>query len=46
MGVYCTEAQIPRHPAKMGEIMEVRRVNYSGAVLFGDKQEIEPPRVS
>ncbi len=40
MGVYCTLALIPHHAAKVGEIMEVRRVDYDGAALFGDKREI------
>jgi hypothetical protein len=40
MGAYCTQAYIPRHIAKVGEIMEVKRVDFSGAVLVGDKQEI------
>ncbi len=40
MGTYCTRALIPRHPAQVGEIMDVRWVGYDGAVLFGDKREI------
>jgi hypothetical protein len=43
MGTYCTRASIPRHPAKLGEILEVRRLSpfdrYDVA-LFGDNQEI------
>jgi len=40
MGIYCTLALLPHHAAKLGEIMEVRWVDYDGAALFGDKREI------
>jgi hypothetical protein len=33
-------ALIPRHPARVGEIMQVRWFDYYGAILFGDKYEI------
>jgi hypothetical protein len=41
MGAYCTLFNIRRHPASLGEIMEVRRLSpYDDAVLFGDRREI------
>jgi hypothetical protein len=41
MGAYCTLLNIRRHPASLGEIMEVRRLSpYYDAVLFGDRKEI------
>ncbi len=40
MGAYCIRALIPRHPARVGEIMRVRWSDYYGAILFGDKHEI------
>jgi hypothetical protein len=42
MGAYCTLLDIRRHPASLGEIMEVRRLSpyYYDAVLFGDRKEI------
>src|SRR4029453_629139 len=41
MGVYCTLDYIRRHPAGVGEIMEVRRVSpYYDAAMFGDRGEI------
>jgi hypothetical protein len=42
MGAYCTLDYTHRHPARMGEIMEVRRP-YPGhhfVAVFGDKDEI------
>lgn len=40
MGAYCTRALIPRHTAKVDEIMEVLWSDYHGAALFGDRREI------
>ncbi len=40
MGAYCIRALIPRHPARVGEIMRVRWSDYYGAILFGDRHEI------
>ena len=41
MGAYCTLDYIRRHPAGVGEIMEVRRVSpYYYAAMFGDRGEI------
>jgi hypothetical protein len=41
MGAYCTLLNIRRHPASLGEIMEVRRPSpYDDPVLFGDRKEI------
>jgi hypothetical protein len=41
MGAYCTLDYIRRHPARLGEIMEVRRLsNYYDAAVFGDRGEI------
>jgi hypothetical protein len=41
MGAYCTLLNIRRHPAILGEIMEVRRPSpYDDPVLFGDRKEI------
>jgi hypothetical protein len=41
MGDYCRRARIPRHSAKVGEIMQVARLSPGDeAVLLGDHQEI------
>jgi hypothetical protein len=41
MGAYCTLDSIRRHPAGLGEIMEVRRLStYYEAAMFGDRGEI------
>ena len=41
MGAYCTLDSIRRHPAGLGEIMEVRRLStYYDAAMFGDRGEI------
>ena len=41
MGAYCTLDSIRRHPAGLGEIMEVRRLStYYDAAVFGDGNEI------
>jgi hypothetical protein len=41
MGAYCTLDSIRRHPARLGEIMEVRRLSsYYDAAVFGDRNEI------
>jgi hypothetical protein len=41
MGAYCGLSDIRRHPAGLGEIMEVRRLSpYYDAALFGDRREI------
>jgi hypothetical protein len=41
MGAYCTLLDVRRHPASLGEIMEVRCLSpYYDAVLFGDRKEI------
>ncbi len=42
MGAYCTLDYIRRHPAKMGEILEVRRSypDYHYVAVFGDNKEI------
>ncbi len=41
MGAYCTLDHIRRHPAGLGEIMEVRRLStYYDAAMFGDRGEI------
>src|SRR5207245_9197425 len=41
MGAYCMLASIRRHPARPGEIMEVRRLfTYYDAAVFGDRDEI------
>src|SRR5947209_4676007 len=41
MGAYCTLDSIRRHPARLGEIMEVRRLStYYDAAVFGDRDEI------
>jgi hypothetical protein len=42
MGEYCTRVHIRRHPAKVGEILEVRRYSsyYYDVALFGDDREI------
>jgi hypothetical protein len=40
-GAYCTLDSIRRHPAGLGEIMEVRRLStYYDAAMFGDRGEI------
>lgn len=40
MGAYCTRSLIPRHHAKVDEIMEVLWSDYHGAAIFGDGREI------
>ena len=41
MGAYCTLDSIRRHTARLGEIMEVRRLStYYDAAVFGDRNEI------
>lgn len=40
MGAYCTRALIPRHAAKVGEVIQVLWSDYHGAALFGDRREI------
>jgi hypothetical protein len=41
MGAYCTLLDVRRHPASLGEIMEVRCLApYYDGVLFGDRKEI------
>jgi hypothetical protein len=41
MGAYCTLLDVRRHPASLGEIMEVRcHSPYYDGVLFGDRKEI------
>ncbi len=41
MGAYCKLDNIRRHPAKLGEIMEVRRLSsYYDVAMFGDQGEI------
>jgi len=41
VGAYCTLDHVRRHPARFGEIMEVRRVSpYYEAAVFGDRDEI------
>ena len=41
MGAYCTLGYIRRHDARLGEIMEVRRLStYYDAAVFGDRGEI------
>ena len=41
MGAYCTLDSIRRHPARLGEIMEVRRIStYYDVAVFGDRGEI------
>ena len=40
MGAYCLLESVPSHRASVGEILEVRWVDYYGAVIFGDKNEI------
>jgi hypothetical protein len=41
MGAYCTLTNVRRHPARLGESMEVRRLSpYHEAILFGDNDEI------
>ncbi len=44
MGAYCTLDSIRRHPARLGEIIEVRRLfTYYDAAVFGDRDEIASP---
>src|SRR5215472_5305345 len=41
MGAYCKLDYMRRHPAGLGEIMEVRRLStYYDAAMFGDRGEI------
>ena len=41
MGAYCKLDHIRRHPAGLGEIMEVRRLStYYDVGMFGDRGEI------
>jgi hypothetical protein len=41
MGAYCKLLGVRRHPASLGEIMEVRCPSpYDDGVLFGDRKEI------
>src|SRR4029450_1618125 len=40
MGTYCLLESVPSHRASVGEILEVRWVDYYGAVIFGDRNEI------
>lgn len=42
MGAYCTRAFIPRHAARVGEIMQVRRLSsyWHDVALFGAHDEI------
>jgi hypothetical protein len=41
MGAYCTLLDVRRHPASLGEIMEVRCLSpYYDGILFGDRKEI------
>ena len=41
MGAYCTLDYTRRHAAKMGEIMEVRRIDrYQYVAVFGDNDEL------
>ncbi len=42
MGAYCRRASIPRHAARIGEIMQVRRLSsyFHDVALFGDHDEI------
>lgn len=42
MGAYCTRAFIPRHAARAGETMHVRRLSsyWHDVGLFGDRDEI------
>ena len=40
MGAYCLLESVPSHRASVGEILEVRRVDHYGAVIFGDRNEI------
>ena len=44
MGAYRTLVRIRRHPARLGEIMEVRRPStYSEAAVSGDRDETGSP---
>jgi len=40
MGAYCLLESVASHRASVGEILEVRWVDYYGAVIFGDRNEI------
>lgn len=41
MGAYCTLVSIRHHPARLGEIMEIRRLApYHDVAVFGDRDEI------
>ena len=40
MGAYCLLESVPSHRASVGEILEVRKVDHYGAVIFGDRNEI------
>ena len=40
MGAYCLLESVPSHRASVGEILEVRWVDYYGAIVFGDRKEI------
>src|SRR5262245_19447680 len=40
MGAYCLLESVPSHRASVGEILEVRWVDYYGAIVFGDRNEI------
>ena len=40
MGAYCLLESVPSHRASVGEILEVRWLDYYGAVIFGDSNEI------
>jgi hypothetical protein len=42
MGAYCTLGYIRRHAARLGEIIEVKRLStyYDDAAVFGDRGEI------
>lgn len=44
MGAYCTRALIPRHTAKVDEVMEVLWSDSHGAALFGDRQRSRASR--
>ena len=40
MGAYCTHVSIPRHPAKVGERIEVRQFSAFEVGLVGENEEI------
>ena len=40
MGAYCLLESVSSHRASVGEILEVRKVDHYGAVIFGDRNEI------